>query len=606
MKKIAFLELSHVFTNQVKVPYSTGCVWSYCRLNPIIQEHYSFDVRDWHYILDENFDVDETFEKVKDHDIIGVSYFVWNTVVSDEICQKVKEYNPNAIIVYGGLGTPKWGLCDEFLKERPYVDFIVHNEGEIVFENLLVALATGGDLRDVKGITTREFCTELEARIKDIASMPSPYLDGLFDDLVAITDMPYKFEAMVEPERGCPYTCAFCEVGDRFFTKIMKQPLEKVCAEIDWVSKQEIDYMHIIDNNYGMFPHHDDLTDYVIHKRDTTGYPNALNITWAKNKKPFLFNIAKKMHEAKLNKGVTIALQSMNPATLKAVRRDNLDRTNLKAIVEKLRSMKVPAYIELILGLPEETFDSFKNGLYELMDEVNYHNFINIYIMVALPNTPFGDPKYRDEYGVVLKKTSPAFFHHEHPPEKLLKDTNDLVATTRTLPFEDYLRAMVWRWFMASTHMLGWTRVLAIELNTIYGLKFRDFYDNLFEYCMNNNTVLKGEHDITDNLVRRVFDREIPWGRKLEDVSGIYWEYEEATAITIAQNKDLFYKEVKDYISKYYGYFDDPITINNLIDKQYHKMKDPYELYDGDLEKWCTECMWWGRRIERFFVGENL
>ena len=31
-------------------------------------------------------------------------------------------------------------------------------------------------------------------------------------------------------------------------------------------------------------------------------------------------------------------------------------------------------------------------------------------------------------------------------------------------------------------------------------------------------------------------------------------------------------------------------------------MKDPYKHYDGDLEKWARECVWWGRRAERFFV----
>lgn len=364
--------------------------------------------------------------------------------------------------------------------------------------------------------------------------------------------------------------------------------------------------MHIIDNNYGMFPHHDDLTDFVIKKRDETGYPNALNITWAKNKKPFLFNIAKKMHTAGLSKGVTIALQSMNPETLKAVRRDNLDRMNLKSIFKKLRDMKVPAYIEMILGLPEETFDSFKNGIYELLDDVQYHNYIGIYIMVALPNTPFGDPKYRDQYGVVLKKTSPAFFHHEHPPEKLLKDTNDLVATTNTMSFNDYIKSMAWRWFIASTHMLGWTRVLSIDLNEIYGLKFKDFYDNLFDYSMSNDTMLRSEYILNEDLIKRVFDREIPWGRKIEDVSEIYWEYEEATAIEIARNKNRFYNEINAFISNKFGYFDDPIKVNELIEKQYLKMKDPFEVYNGDLEKWCKECVWWGRRIERFFVGENL
>ena len=105
-KRIAFLELSHVFANQIKLPYSTGCLWSYCRQNPTISSNFSFDVQDWYYILDDKLDVDDVVNQLSKCDILGVSYFVWNTVMSDTICEKVKQQNPNILIVYGGLGTP--------------------------------------------------------------------------------------------------------------------------------------------------------------------------------------------------------------------------------------------------------------------------------------------------------------------------------------------------------------------------------------------------------------------------------------------------------------------------------------------------------------------
>ena len=38
--KIGFLELSHVFANQVKLPYSTGCVWSHCKTVDEISKTY--------------------------------------------------------------------------------------------------------------------------------------------------------------------------------------------------------------------------------------------------------------------------------------------------------------------------------------------------------------------------------------------------------------------------------------------------------------------------------------------------------------------------------------------------------------------------------------
>ena len=75
--------------------------------------------------------------------------------------------------------------CSDFLKERPYVDIIVHKD-KIVFSNLLKAIIYGKDFSTVNGITTHTFSTPLESRIKDFPSMPSPYLDGLFDELDSI------------------------------------------------------------------------------------------------------------------------------------------------------------------------------------------------------------------------------------------------------------------------------------------------------------------------------------------------------------------------------------------------------------------------------------
>ena len=586
-----------IFANQVKLPYSTGCIWSYCRTLDEISNNFSFDLHDWFYVLDGEFDVSVTAEKLAKHDVVGVSYFVWNTFISDKVCAEIKRINPDCLIVYGGLGTPKYGRCSEFLKERPYVDIIVHNEGEIVFSNLLKAIIHDKDFSTVNGITTQTFSTPLESRIKDFPLMPSPYLDGLFDELDSIKTNTYNWESLIELERGCPYTCTFCEVGDSHWAKVIKQDYEKMVSEINWVSKRKIEYLHLIDNNFGMFKEHKIISDLLIKNYQEYGYPNALNITWAKHKKPYLFDIAEDLWKAGLNKSVTIALQSMNSPTLKAVERAN-ENTNLKQVIEYLKKRGMPAYIETILGLPEETLDTFKQGLYTLMDDIDYHNYVGIYVMVALPNTPFGDDAYLKKYGVKIRQTPPAFYHHEHPPEQLMEDLNNVVVGSNVMTFDDYIKASGWKWYITSFHFLGWLRILALDLKRKYKLTMRNFYDNLFDWAINDSgTMLNEEYCNTIDSTKRVFKREIPWGRKIPDVSDIYWEYEEATSINIAKNKDRFYNEIKSFLDTKYN------IKENIIKKQYDKMKDPYVDYDGDLEKWARECMWWGRRAESFFHG---
>ena len=89
-KRIAFVELSHIFTNQIKLPYSTGCIWSYCKTDKEITDSYSFDVHDWIYVLDENLDINKTAKQLSKCDVVGISYFVCNTHVSDKLAKQIR------------------------------------------------------------------------------------------------------------------------------------------------------------------------------------------------------------------------------------------------------------------------------------------------------------------------------------------------------------------------------------------------------------------------------------------------------------------------------------------------------------------------------------
>ena len=66
----------------------------------------------------------------------------------------------------------------------------------------------------------------------------------------------------------------------------------------------------------------------------------------------------------------------------------------------------------------------------------------------------------------------------------------------------------------------------------------------------------------------------------------------------ISQNKKEFYDLVKDFMYEYYTWeYDKDYVYNDILDEQINIMKDP----DNDLEKWAIECLWWGRRNEKFF-----
>lgn len=631
MYKISFLELSDITANQVKLPYSTGLIWGYCRLNPTIKENFSLQMEDWMYYRQ---DEDKIIEQIKDSHIIGVSNFVWNSVQNTSIIKKIKKINPQCVVVFGGQGTPKGDRCQQFCDDNPGIDILVHGEGELTFEDILLRYLKDKDWTKVNGITINPplgklISTPPRERVKDIDSMPSPYLDGLFDDLVKIKDHDYLFEGTIESVRGCPFQCTFCEIGDKYFQKIAKQTNEKIFQELDWLSKNKVEFFYNADSNFGLFKEHLDQVKYMTKLKKETGYPDNIRVDWAKAKADKVVEYAHLLTEAGMMKGITIALQSMNPEVLKAVRRKNVDNGKLQEFFDLYKDKELVSYVELILGLPKETIESFKDGIFQIMD-MEFHDYVGVYPMTALPNTPFFEPSYIEEYGIDIVETTPAFFHHDYP-DMLRNEKEHMVVGSDTMNREEYVEASIWRWMFMFAHFLGFTQHISRVLNTTSDVSYREFYTKFYNWMKNNpDSFLGKEMNITKDTLTKVLKKEELWGRKVEESTGeYYWDYEEATSIRIVTNREEFDNNLRSFILSEFKDIDVSLLEDLLL---FQKMicSNPFEQYpkkvpfnfnikeviyenkpikngghtyefdatnwDSDVKKWCTINMWWGRR----------
>ena len=582
MKKNVYLfEINDVLADQAKLPYSTGLIWSYCLLNKDIKENYT--LAGWYYYRQE---IEALFQQIKNPSVIGFNSFVWNWHFNNKIAKKVKEKYPECVIVYGGWQPPIADRSQDFFQKHPYVDIIVHGEGEECFKDILLEnLKAAPDWHKILGCSIKmslinkkywnkknivkeslrleaeveinnatplsTYVTLPRPRIKDLASMPSPYLNGLFDEL--IKDCPYKLEATIETTRGCPYMCTFCEIGTKYYQRFRTPTLDKVLKEIDWLSDNEVIFVYNADSNFGLLPEHKDITSYLVKKKKETGFPDKHRCDWAKNKADKVLPLAQTFYEAEMDKGITIAVQSMNPAVLKAVKRKNVDNGKLAEFLKMYNQTELPSYMELILGLPEETLESFVNGICEII-ELEQHNYIGIYPLTALPNTPFGSPEYREEYKLEIRETYPAFSHVDVTEHNNF-EREEMIVSTRTLPLEDYKKCHVYRWLFMFGHYLGYVQYISRFMRHRYNISYKDFYNNFLEYMYKNpHTFVGKELQKTVKALDGVMECVSPWGRVLEDIRQNYaWDFEEATAMRINQNKTKFYKEVYEFINENYN-----------------------------------------------------
>ena len=116
------------------------------------------------------------------------------------------------------------------------------------------------------------FKTENAPRIKDLSLITSPFLSGSLDSLItANTDE--KWIGLWETNRGCPFTCTYCDWGSATGSKQMGVfPQERLKEEMEWFSHHSIEYIFCCDANFGMFKRDPELAQMVGQIKQKTGY----------------------------------------------------------------------------------------------------------------------------------------------------------------------------------------------------------------------------------------------------------------------------------------------------------------------------------------------
>ena len=77
MKKNVYLfEINDVIANQMKLPYSTGLIWSYCLEAQAVKDNYQ--LAEWFYYRDDDKSLDTMFDNVDNPSVVGFNCFVWN------------------------------------------------------------------------------------------------------------------------------------------------------------------------------------------------------------------------------------------------------------------------------------------------------------------------------------------------------------------------------------------------------------------------------------------------------------------------------------------------------------------------------------------------
>ncbi len=579
--KLGMVQINNSFSGQNYLPYSLGFLQGYAQRYLKNRDEFEFLLP-----LYKRIPVETAVERLLMADIVFFSAYVWNLRLSLEIARKAKQRNGNVIIVFGGPQVPN--SVEPFLRDNPFVDITCHGEGEAIVLGILENCITG-DWDKIPSISYVDGGNRLVqnpgcGRISNLNTIPSPYLDGVFDPLMEAYPKE-QWIVLWETNRGCPFSCSYCDWGKATHAKVYTYNLERICKEVDWFSNRKIEFIYCCDANFGILERDIEIVKYVAANKKKFGYPRSLSVQNTKNSTERSYEIQKALSDAGLNKGVTLSLQSMNKETLKSVNRQNISVEVFQELQHKFTADNVETYTDIILALPEETYHTFKEGV-SLVIENGQHNRIQFNNLSLLPNTEMGSPEYQKKYDFVVRETKIINVHGSLADTEEIYETQQLVVGTNSMPPQDWVKSRVFGWMTSLLHFDKVLQIPFIILHIMCSVRFKDLIEVFIE-----GVTSPIHSEIHTFFYEKAIDIQNGGAEYCEskEYLNIWWPVDELILIKLCtENKlDLFYAEAEKELGKFLnkrgldlpqGLLHETILLNrNLI-------KLPFQKKDGSLE----------------------
>jgi len=672
--KIGMVQLNTSFSDQYYFPLAVGMLQAYAQKHVAYPEDYEFLPAIYKFMR-----IEEASERLSDCDIIGVSSYVWGEQNSLAIAKDYKRRKPNGIVIFGGPQVPDSKkqfrknktieLTPEELKRqrihftegyhRIYdsIDICCHGEGERVFRYILEQMAIDGcyDKSQIPSISYFDadgnfhYNNKLE-RMNDneLAQTASPFTAGVFDKLIE-TNPDQKWIIMYETDRGCPFTCTYCDWGGAIEDRISRFPMDQIYNDIMWSGERKIPYYFLCNANFGILPRDVQIAEFFAECKAKYGCPEGVSTQNSKNPRRHTIEALKVLERAGLNKATVMAQQSLNPATLKAVRRDNMDLTEYYAMQKELNSEGVYTMTDIILPMPEETYESIVWAV-SLLITNGQHNRIQFNNLSILKNTEMANPEYQKLYGFEVVRSRIINGHgKKNASVSGIEEYQELVVGTNTMPGPDWIKTRVFCWMVNLIYFNKLLQVPTITLHEIYGIPYGQIFESFVSspslshdlpvFSEIINFFQKTAHGM-QNGTQEEFIHSPEW-------LDIWWPVEEYAFIKLCvENKlEAFYKE-SELIMTSFVKSDKPIQIlfdaitlnkslvklpfqtNDLTLRLSYNVWDIYRavllgqttevklgtyqhIIDRTTEKWeiwnewCQKMVWYGNRRGAYLYGNK-
>lgn len=290
-------------------------------------------------------------------DGVGFSCYIWNWRLVQELIVELAKLLPDTAIWLGG---PEVSYdADVILKKYPQLTGIMTGEGEATFREVLEYYTKAGcgrgdsakkkqaepvSLEHIKGLCLPGGYTPCRTPA-DMSAIPF-----LYEDLSPFANKIIYYES----SRGCPFRCTYCLSSVE--NQVRFRNISIIKEELRFFLDHKVNQVKFVDRTFNCSHEHTMAIWQYIFENDNgvTNFHFEISADILRDEEIALLR--------RFRPGLAqleIGVQSVNPDTLKAIRRvTDIDR--LEAAVRKIRKGgNVHIHLDLIAGLPYEDYVSF-------------------------------------------------------------------------------------------------------------------------------------------------------------------------------------------------------------------------------------------------------
>ena len=276
-------------------------------------------------------------------DVICFSVYLWNRIATLELVSCLKQINPEQKIVLGG---PEISFeKDEFFHHHP-VDALICGEGEIPLRQLLLNWHQGREAVALGGLKLPGLSADPgRSLLESLDDIPSPFAAGSVDLTRGLV--------YYESSRGCPYTCSFCMSA--LDEQVRSFSMQRIKADLKILMDNRVGKIKFVDRTFNYNNKRSrEIFNFILQNNRSSHFHFEIGAHLLDHATlELLEQVPEEMFQFE------IGVQSTLPETLQRISR----KVSLEQLSDNITYLKqktnIHLHLDLIAGLPGETYQQF-------------------------------------------------------------------------------------------------------------------------------------------------------------------------------------------------------------------------------------------------------